>query len=107
MSPSSTVRSFTFRWADDVEGDGDDGEDWVGPPHSGRHWPDPGDPAEDATPALRNRYAVVGYLVDRFRDYAATYYSSNPDYQAGYQAGMRKSAIALVNWLKGKDLWDR
>ena len=72
-----------------------------------RRWPDPGDPPEDATAAIRGRYATVGYLVDALRRYASEYYSSNTDYMNGYHAGMRKAAGMLVNWLKGRGLWDR
>jgi len=74
---------------------------------SHRHWPDPGDPPEGASAAMRSRYANVQYLVGALRDYASSYYSSNWEYAAGYRAGMRRAAQLLVNWVQGKKLWDR
>ena len=73
----------------------------------GRHWPDPGDPPEGATAAMRSRYANVQYLVGALRDYASSYYSSNWEYAAGYRAGLRRAAQLLVNWVQGRKLWDR
>jgi hypothetical protein len=80
------------------------GSDPFGSP---RHWPDPGDPPEGATAAMRSRYANVQYLVGALRDYASSYYSSNWEYAAGYRAGMRRAAQLLVNWVQEKKLWDR
>ena len=91
-----------------MESEGDDDSPLESEVFRGGHWPDPGDPPEGATAAMRSRYANVEFLVNRLRQYAYDYYSTNVDFAAGYGAGMRKASQVMVNWVKGKDnLWDR
>lgn len=80
------------------------GDEEAQPPHRehGRHWPEPGDPPEGSGAAGWEWYASVGALIDSLRKFAREYYSSDLSYMHGYQDGMRKSAMMIVDWLRGK-----